>query len=86
MLSGRRAPKGPVVFCYWPPEEEATDSLVELANRVFPHKTAKRLAAPAATAPAAAAPSSPARSSSQANVVRSASARKARRSGGGRGG
>ena len=77
--------KGPVVLCYWPPEE-ATDALIEHTARVFPRKPTKRLAETAAAAPAAAAPSSPARSSSQANVVRSDSARKARRSGRGRGG
>ena len=86
VLRGRRAPKGPVVFCYWPPEEEATDALLELAKSRFRHKPTKRLAETAAAAPAAAAAFSPARSSSQANVVRSASARKARRSGEGRGG
>lgn len=85
VLKGRMEAKGPVELCYWPPEE-ATDALIELANRVFPRKPTKRLAETAAAAPAAAAPSSPARSSSQANVVRSDSARKARRSGRGRGG
>ena len=85
VLKGRMQAKGPVVLCYWPPEE-ATDALIEHTARVFPRKPTKRLAETAAAAPAAAAPSSPARSSSQANVVRSDSARKARRSGRGRGG
>ena len=76
VLRGGRATKKPVDFCLWPPEEEETDVLVERAKSVFLNKATKR---PAATAAATAAPSSPMRRSSQPNITRSGSGRKAKR-------